>query len=285
MLKQPATYTQQIAKLREHGCTVSDEAFCEEVLSRISYYRLSAYFLTFRMKDGKYKQGTDFNTVYKLYEFDRKMRRLLFSVIEELEVYLRTQFSYYHAHKYGADGYLNPANFNSRHNHLNFSAHINDLVNSNSKIAFVKHHINKYSGQFPLWVISELFTFGMLSYFYADMITVDQKKLARDLFQTSVPNLKSWLYCLTVLRNVCAHNNRLYFTVFSAVPPNLPHIDKKTENKLFASVMALRQLYPDSDKWNNEFLPTMSALFEEYKNVITLRHIGFPEDWEPLLRK
>jgi abortive infection bacteriophage resistance protein len=285
MLKQPATYAVQIAKLREHGCVVSDEAFCEGVLSHIGYYRLSAYFLTFKTKDGQYKSGTDFNAVYKLYEFDRKMRRLLFSVIEELEIYLRAQLSYYHAHKYGADGYLNPANFNSRHNHLSFAAHINDLVNSNSKAAFVKHHLTKYGGQFPLWVITELFTFGMLSYFYADMITADQKRLARDVFRASVPNVKSWLYCLTVLRNVCAHNNRLYFTIFSAVPPNLPHIDKSVENRLFASVMALRQLYPDAEKWNNEFLPAMSALFEEYKSVIFLKHIGYPEDWETVMRK
>ena len=43
MLKQPSTYTQQIAKLREHGCAVADEAICEEFLSRVSYYRLTAY--------------------------------------------------------------------------------------------------------------------------------------------------------------------------------------------------------------------------------------------------
>ena len=285
MLKQPTTYEQQIAKLREHGCNISDDGFCKEVLSKISYYRLSAYFLTFNMKDGKYKPGTDFDDVYRLYEFDRKLRRLLFSIIEELEVYLRAQMSYYHTHKYGADGYLDSANFNSRHNHSSFSAHINDLVASNKKIAFVKHHINRYDGQFPLWVIAELFTFGMLSYFYADMITADQKKLARDVFKSSVPNVKSWLYCCTVLRNVCAHNNRLYYTVFSAVPPNLPHVDRDNENKLFGTVMALRQLYPDTNKWNNEFMPAVSALFEEYRSAITLDHIGFPDSWETIMKR
>ncbi len=73
MLKKPATYAQQIAKLREHGCSVSSEAFCEEVLSRVGYYRLSAYFLLFRATDNSYKAGTDFNNVYKLYEFERKL--------------------------------------------------------------------------------------------------------------------------------------------------------------------------------------------------------------------
>ena len=175
MLKQPATYKQQIGKLREHGCEVSDDTFCAEILEKVSYYRLSAYFLPFRIASGKYKPGTDFTKVYQLYEYDRKMRRLLFSVVEELEVYLRAQLSYFHAHKYGADGYMNPANFNSRHNPDRFNERINDLLKSNSNTAFVKHHMAKYGGQFPLWALSELFTFGMLSYFYADMVTADQK--------------------------------------------------------------------------------------------------------------
>jgi len=285
MLKQPTTYEQQIEKLREHGCEVSDEAFCKDVLARISYYRLSAYFLSFRTFKGIYKSGTSFERVYNLYEFDRKLRRLIFSVIEELEVYLRSQFSYYHAHKYGSDGYMNPASFSKHHNHIRFNDRINDLLKSNDKISFVKHHLNKYGGKFPLWAMSELFTFGMLSYFYADMLTTDQKQIAYNTFRTSVTNAKSWLYCCTDLRNLCAHNGRLYYSVFSAVPAKLPRVDKKTENSLFAAIMALRALYPVTDKWNNEFLPAMVALFDEYTEVIDLRHIGFPEDWEYAMRR
>jgi abortive infection bacteriophage resistance protein len=285
MLKQPATYKQQIAKLREHGCEVSDEAFCEEILAQVSYYRLSAYFLPFRGDGGKYKAGTDFMNVYRLYEYDRKLRRLIFSVIEELEVYLRAQLSYYHTHIYGADGYMNPANFNNRHNHKRFTDRIDDLLKNNSKVAFVKHHLTEYGGQFPLWVLSELFTFGMLSYFYADMITADQKRIAYDKFSASVTSAKSWLYCCTDLRNLCAHYGRLYYSVFSAVPAKLPNIDKSAENSLFAAIMAVRALYPDSGKWNKEFLPPMLALYDEYTEVIELRHIGFPENWEDTLMK
>jgi len=285
MLKQPTTYSQQIAKLREHGCIVVDEAFCEEVLSRVSYYRLSAYFLTFRMNDKTYLPGTDFNNVYKLYEFDQKLRRLLFSVIDELEVYLRAQLSYYHSHIYGADGYMNAANFNPRHDHLGFISRINDMVKSNDKLLFVKHHINKYGGQFPLWVIAELFTFGMLSYFYSDMITADQKALARNVFGTSVPNVKSWLYCCTNLRNLCAHSRRLYNSVFSVIPANIQNVDKTAERKLFASVMAVRELYHEAEKWNNEFMPAISALFDEYSDVVLLKFIGFPANWEDVMRK
>jgi abortive infection bacteriophage resistance protein len=285
MLKQSASYAQQIDKLREHGCAIDDETFCEKVLSRVSYYRLSAYFLTFRKKDGNYMPGTDFNKVYMLYEFDRKLRRLLFSVIDELEIYLRAQFSYYHSHKYGPDGYMNAANFSARHDHLGFISRVNDMVKSNDKLLFVKHHIDSYSGQFPLWVIAELFTFGLLSYFYADMITADQKRIAHDIFKTSVPNAKSWLYCCTNLRNVCAHSRRLYNGVFSVIPANIPNVGKSAERRLFASIMAVRELYPDAEKWNNEFMPAMSALFNEYSNVILPRFIGFSAGWETVIRK
>jgi abortive infection bacteriophage resistance protein len=285
MLKKPATYAEQVAKLREHGCVVSDEAFCEEILAQVSYYRLSAYFLPFRTSSGKYKSGTDFLKVYRLYEFDRKLRRLIFSVIEELEVYLRAQLSYYHAHKYGSDGYMNPANFNTRHNHARFTERVEELLKRNDKVIFVKHHMTEYGGQFPLWVLTELFTFGMLSYFYADMITADQKRIAYDTFQTTVSSAKSWLYCCTDLRNLCAHYGRLYYSVFSAVPAKLPNVDKNTENSLFAAIMALRALYPDASKWDNEFLPSMIALFDEYAEDIELRHIGFPENWEDIMRK
>jgi abortive infection bacteriophage resistance protein len=284
-MKQSATYDEQIAKLREHGCEVTDEAFCKDVLAQISYYRLSAYFLPFRTSLGNYKPGTNFMKVYNLYEFDRKLRRLIFTAIEEVEIYLRAQLSYYHAHKYGADGYMNAANYNDKHDHTGFEERINELIAVNNNSALVIHHTKNYAGKLPLWAMMELFSFGMLSYFYGDLQKPDQKYIARSVFGTTNLNVKSWLYCCTVLRNICAHYGRLYFRHFSAVPAKLPGIDKKVENSLYAAVMALRALYPDKDKWNNEFLPTMTALFDEYIEVIELRHIGFPEDWEDIMRR
>lgn len=285
MLKQPATYAEQIAKLREHGCVVSDEAFCEEILSQVSYYRLSAYFLPFRMADGKYRSGTEFSRVYRFYELDRKLRSILFLTVEEIEVFLRAQFSYYHAHKYGSDGYTDAINFNSRHDHGNFMARVAETLKNNDKVTFVQHHMNKYNGDFPIWVLMELFTFGMLSYFYADLTICDQKQLAKDMFGTVPKNIKSWLHCCTVLRNICAHYGRLYYRVFTAIPAGLPEVDKAAERKLFAAIMALRQLYPNIGKWNNEILPSIAALIEQYTEVIDLRHIGFPENWEDIIQK
>lgn len=72
MLKSPATYDEQISKLKEHGCLISNEKRVREILSGISYFRISAYFLPFRKSNKSYVSGTTFERVYRLYEFDRE---------------------------------------------------------------------------------------------------------------------------------------------------------------------------------------------------------------------
>ena len=73
---------------------------------------------------------------------------------------------------------MDSSSFNSKYNVDKFEQNIDREIENNKKVLFVKHHIDNYDGQFPLWVISELFTFGMLSYFYNDLITADKKAFA-----------------------------------------------------------------------------------------------------------
>lgn len=241
------------------------------------------YFVSPRyLGNGNYLPGTDFN---KIYEFNRKIRNLLFAAIEEVEIYLRSQFAYFHAHKYGVTGYLIASNFNTKHQHNKFQKLIETEIQNNKKVLFVQHHITNYGGKFPIWVITELFTFGMLSYFYNDMPLTDQKHLAKELFQTIPKNLISWLRCCTDLRNICAHYGRLYYRIFTAIPANLPGLEKSTERRLYGAILALKALYSDIAKWNEEILGGIKKIMGLYSSVINLEHIGFPADWEAKLRK
>jgi len=284
-IKPPITYDQQVEKLRSRGCQVTDTSFCVSALSRINYYRLSAYFLPFKRNNGDYLNGTDFNTIFQIYEFDRYLRNLLFAAIEEVEINLRAKFAYYHAHKYGAAGYLDAANYNNRHRHDKFQDLIETEIKNNQKVLFVQHHLGKYEGKFPIWVITELFTFGMLSYFYSDLLMSDQKQLARQLFDTIPKNLASWLRCCTDLRNICAHYGRLYFRIFTAIPANLHGLEANAERRLFGAVLSLKALYPDVNKWNGEIFNELKNLIKSYSHVIQLEHIGFPLNWESMLKK
>lgn len=283
-LKPATTYEEQLQKLKSRGVLITDEAFCLQKLEEINYYRLTAYFLPFRTDSDSYRPGTSFHTVYRIYEFDRKLRRLLFSAIEEVEVYLRAKFAYYHAHKYGALGYLNQTNFSDKFDYDKFKHNLDREIDNNKKTPFVRHHIEHYESQFPIWVAVELFSFGMLSRFYSDLLTPDKKLLASTLYHTTYRNLSSWLRCITDLRNICAHYGRLYYRLLPAIPANLP-IPEQDKRRLWGAVLALKELYPSRDKWNNEYLPAMGALVAEYRGNISLRCIGFPDNWEVQLKK
>ena len=284
-IKPPTTYKEQLEKLRSRGCIIRNEDYAIDVLSKINYYRLTAYFLPFKQSDETYITGTDFDTVYQIYEFDRKMRLILFAAIEEIEVYLRSTLAYYHAHKYGAMGYLDNKNYYPKHKHMDFLARIESEKQKRGKEPFVQHHSDKYGGSFPIWVIIELFSFGTLSHFYADMPTCDQKFLARTYFKTYQNVLRSWLRCCTDLRNFCAHFGRLYFRVFTSIPKGLSELNDNNQRSLFAVIIVLRNLYANPEKWNREIYTSLVSLVNEYKRVIRLSCIGFPQDWEEKLHR
>ncbi|MDO5725221.1 MAG: Abi family protein [Tissierellia bacterium] len=281
--KVATTYEQQIDILIERGCQINDKNFCKEKLSCINYYRLTAYFLPFKTKDDKYVPGTSFEKIYYIYEFDRKLRNIIYNAIEVIEISLRSRLSYLHAHKYGPLGYLNAENFNKRHNFVKFHKNIKTEINRNKEVSFVKHHLKKYGGQFPIWVIIELFSFGMISYFYSDLKTQDQKLIAKE-FGVNYGDLKSWLRCLTDLRNICAHYGRLYYKTFSASPANID-LSENEKRRLWGLFLVLKNIYPDTEKWNIEFLPNLENLFMKYENYIDLYHIAFPKDWLSQLQK
>ncbi len=283
-IKKATTYKEQVELLKNRGCEIADEEFAKEKLSEINYYRLSAYLLPFKGTDENFISGTSFEKIYSIYEFDRKLRRILFSAIEEIEVYFKAKLTYFHALKYGPIGYLEPENFNKKHEPEKFISNLNREITSNQKVAFVRHHIEKYDRKFPLWVISELFTFGMISYFYNDLKTADKKEIAPHLLNEHYEYISSWLRCCTDLRNICAHYGRLYYRIFSAIPAGID-VPDGAKRKLWGAILSVKKLYPWKDKWNTEVLPQFEALFEEYESNIDLHHIAFPKDWNTQLKK
>ncbi len=279
-VKNPATYDEMIEKIRSRGFSVEDDLKCKQILSAVGYYRLSAYFLPFKKDNGTYTENISFERIYSIYEFDRKLRSLIFGAIEVIEVYLRSSLSTFHSAKYGSLGYLNSESFNPKHNTEKFNENILREIENNKKVLFVKHHLDNYDGQFPLWVMSELFTFGMLSYFYTDLTTADKKAFA----ESDYKNVVSWLRCCTDLRNICAHYGRLYFRIFSAMPSGYD-LKEHEKRRLWGAMISVKELFPSAEKWNNEFLPSLIALFDEYKSDIELYHIAFPHDWDIQLIK
>ncbi|MCM3342020.1 Abi family protein [Paenibacillus sp. MER TA 81-3] len=202
-------------------------------------------------------------------------------VVEQVEISFRTHISYYIAHTYGALGHLEQEHFR---NHEVFLIELEKEIKRSQEI-FIKHHIEKYEGKIPVWVAIEVLSFGALSKLFSNMKRDDQNHIAKSNYRRApVIYLESWLKCLSYIRNICAHYGRLYNRPLTSKP----RLDRKSkqlgieQGKIFAHLYVLKELIPDRNKWT-DFVTRLEALLTEYKDVIELERIGFPEDWESIL--
>lgn len=253
-------------------------------MNHLNYYRFFGYFLAFISKsDKKFRNKTTFEQLKNIYYFDAELRNLIMGAIDEIEIYLKSQISYYHSQKYDAEGYLDTLNFNKNHNHSRFMKHVNACINENQRTLVVKHHIANYDGHFPIWVLIEYFSIGMLSYFYRDLRNSDKATIAKATYGVNYQTLDSWFRCLTDLRNKCAHYSRLYYWIFTALP-RMPQNEKYVPTRrLFAQIYMLKMMYPDHEKWNNNFLNPLVKLMKKYKSDVVKDHIDFPFRWKSML--
>ena len=285
--RKPMTYEEQVAVIRRKGFIIYDDEVgdCIAFLRKVNYYRFSAYFLPFMKNDRTFERGISFFRLQRIYEFDSRLRSLIFEIIEDVEVYLRTQISYYVSQKYGAFGHLNDAMYSRRHDEHNFLGRIRRCVEQNRDSPIIIQSQKKNDGRVPLWIIVEFFSVGMLTYFFLDMKSADQKEIAEKIYRARVKEFESWLHCLTDLRNRCAHYLSLYGWTFAAAPrlPQDVACFYEADRSLFPQLLVLKFLYPDEREWMFKMMAVLKPLMLEYEEDIELRHIGFPENWENLL--
>ncbi|MCL2547856.1 MAG: Abi family protein [Symbiobacteriaceae bacterium] len=275
--KPPTTYTEQLEILKIRGCLVEDEQKALTFLAQRNYYRVTAYLLPFRdSRTHLYVNNISFSRVIAIYEFDWHLRHLLHQFIEDVEINLRSRIAYFHAHKYGPLGYRDPMNFEPSFNHVAFMDRCKEDIRHQENTPFVRHHLNNYDGQFPLWVIVELMSLGTLSLMYKNLRQQDKLLLKHEL---GLMELESWLACLVDMRNCCAHGDRLYFRRFSKVPAVSTSIVLNKPNSLFTQILVLKWLYPDRDRWNSEFVTQLDDLIRSYSKSILLSHKGFRNSW------
>ncbi|MCB0511776.1 MAG: Abi family protein, partial [Bacteroidetes bacterium] len=102
--KPALTYFQQLQQLKDRGLAIDNEEKTLHLLETISYYRLSGYWypLLADKENHVFKQGANFDTAFKLYCFDSKLRKLIVCELEKIEIAIRAKMIYILAHKFGA---------------------------------------------------------------------------------------------------------------------------------------------------------------------------------------
>src|SRR5690242_10786820 len=102
--KPPLTYSDQYNQLISRGLTIPNKEKALHLLESISYYRLSAYL--YPLLDGDktkhvFKKDADFEIAFKLYCFDRHLRKLVVAELEKIEVAVRAKMVYVLSVSYG----------------------------------------------------------------------------------------------------------------------------------------------------------------------------------------
>ncbi|MDO4242121.1 MAG: Abi family protein [Microbacteriaceae bacterium] len=282
-LKPALTLEQQVEAVRAKGFIVADKKAVADFINRVGYYRIRAYMLAFRAGDG-YEPGIDFERVIHLYQFDNKLRAWFWPILGDIECYMRTQIASHLAHKYGAEAHLDAGTFDPiRHKyHTEYLRQIERAIKNNSNAPVIKHHKRKYGGRFPIWVIIEFYTTGMLSFTYADLKTADQKQIARNAFGVGNLQVESWLRAFTELRNACAHYARLYGVQFSTAPRDFKGAAYTMDRRLFSQIYMLKQLHPDAGEWT-QAVAGLAELLSDFRDFIDTPRLGFPTNWRELL--
>jgi abortive infection bacteriophage resistance protein len=154
---------------------------------------------------------------------------------------------------------------------------------SRSTEVFIGHYRAKYTSEtdLPVWMATELISFGALSKMYEHLRTSFRKRIARE-FNQPQPVFVSWLHSLTAVRNVCAHHSRLWNREL-AVKPELPTAWKASgigNDRFYVIALIIQTLLADISP-DSQWGERLKALFNAHPTV-NLRAMQFPADWQNL---
>ncbi len=215
-MKKALTIDEQIAKLKSRGMVFDDEEKAKEILLDVGYYRLGFYSFPYEKKypslnnrDHALLPGTTFKSVYDLYEFDTRLRRLLLNALNRIEVNIRTTIVYNISLLYRED----PCWFvNRKYMKTKFVNEFEDQVYAViRKNPVIQHHHANHSGLFaPAWKTIEFMTIGNLSNLYDSLKEPNAKDMVASRYGCSRGVFYNYLETIRVLRNKCAHGSCIY---------------------------------------------------------------------------
>nr|WP_249776439.1 Abi family protein [Leifsonia sp. C5G2] len=289
-------------------------------LKRIGYYRLSAYTYPFRKpptdsdrnagrtRADEFRDGADFDDALRLHEFDRKLRAVLLPALQEIEVGFATKVGYL-LRKRAGDGHLrvdcldsaacSRVNVDGESAHEAWVRRYEKLRQDAKDEEYVKHHILHYGGEIPIWAATGFMDFGCLIRLYSLMDKRDRKKIADELGLggNGSDTLLRWLRALNILRNHCAHSNRIWNRSTVDVPPkysiqvapadlhHLNELDNDQRQKIYlliALTAYLERALNPSSTWAWSALRTQAKKLGNVGGMTLENTMGFPEDWHEL---
>ena len=261
----------------------SDRTALIQRLQAVGENRLADYAEYFR-EGARYRAGTTLEMVWRLYEFDRRLRSLCFEAIEGIEVHTRTQLAYCFAYKHSDLAYLDGNNFPSfardKGDFSRWQQNISEQI-SRARDLGVLHDVQTMP---PIQALVECMDFGTMLLFFRGVGPEMRKSIADTAEQPDAVVL-SWLWGLRRLRNFCAHHHRIWNWRFRKNRVKTPQSRKFPEwhspripNDQMGIYLTICRYWLNRIHLGNDWTERVFALCDAYPEA-PASALGFPENW------
>lgn len=319
-LKKPLVTEELVNQLKSHGITMDDseEEWAFEVLKEVNYYKLSIFvkFLTEPKLGVSIDGDFSFNRLMEIYNFDEFLRNEVSKLITPVEEYLRTAIANFLSCSLARDGCDNQisaqpylcrdifkdskdiSQYLDRMEHFFYTTVYGNIDRELS----LQHYVKNYGGYIPIWVLVEHLTLGNISELVNNLSRDVRLELITDKFSiirngevqkiTGPKQFPKLITTIKMVRNICAHNGRLYAKSINFTPDfkglNLGEInvnDEYFKKRFFGWLLSIRCFYGQMSykrktEWNI-FIESLSNQIESFS--INTKPMGLDtfnaEDW------
>ena len=199
--------------LETKGVTITKRKLALKRLEKYTYYSIiNSYKYNFKDSSNNYLSNVTFEEIFALYEFDKNIKLIMLKYALEIETIIKSLIANRIASIYGIDYYLDVNNLDENASikvRKKLIDKIKKEINKNNGVHLAITHYQNTYGFVPPFVLTKILTFGIISSYYGLLKQSDRQIIAKK-FKISDILLKQILRCLTNVRNICAHNDRLF---------------------------------------------------------------------------
>ncbi len=293
--------TDLIAKLKSQNLIIENEINANKILSKISYFRFKIYLRPFlNIVTKQFHPNSTFENAYELYSFDEELKNILFSMISQIEINLRTKLDHHvTAHTTNPFWYLDEQYFSNENKMFNTKVSLkNEFLRSKDDFTlhYKENYINNICNNFkempPFWIISELSTFGNILAIFETMdkkpFALPQNKnvldeLSQEFGAKNLKELNSWLKLIRDVRNRVAHHSRVWNCNYRE-----PHGIRQTlvsdlkpskENKIYLFFVIIETLH-QKQIVEKDIKVELKLLLQKYPTTKKfINSMGIPQGW------
>ncbi|HHK6878433.1 TPA: Abi family protein [Streptococcus pneumoniae] len=231
MQKPFKTIPEQIELLHKRGLIITDYKRAKKYLLTNNYYSIiNGYSKYFEQSPNKYRPGTNFSEITYSYFYDKEIKYSFLKAILEAEKHIKSAIAYVFSERFASTPYfyLDINNYNKSNSDnirkikfvIRQMVKIIDKHKSSRQANSIQHYFSKHL-EIPFWVIIDYLTFGdMLAILQTLPISL-QDKISKKFYSFICEHIKininftpailvSFVENIGEVRNVCAHDNRLF---------------------------------------------------------------------------